>query len=86
MCLTSFGDVSTELLALAHCRDDAVVDKGVEAPKPCLSPVETRTLTTAGGLLAAGKASETLRTIFPRPFFSWSLSEENKENIRRTNN
>ena len=35
MCLTSFGDDSTETPSLP-CRDDAVFDKGAAAPKPCL--------------------------------------------------
>ena len=57
MCLTSFGDDSTEHPALPCCRDDAMVGRGAEAPKPCLSPVEMLTLTPAGGLLPAGTAS-----------------------------
>ena len=36
--------------------DDVLVDKGAAAPKQCLSPVEMRKLTAAGGLLPAGKA------------------------------
>ena len=39
------------------CRDDAMVDRGAEAPKPCLSPEEMRTLTAADDLLPAGTAS-----------------------------
>ena len=33
--------------------DGVLVDKGAAAPKPCLSPVEMRTPTAAGGLLPA---------------------------------
>ena len=51
MCLASFGDDSTGPPALPCFRNDALVDKGAVAPKPCLSPVEIRTLTAAGGLL-----------------------------------
>ena len=49
MCLTSFDDDSTESPTLP-CEDNALVDKDAAAPKPCLSPVEMRTLTVAGGL------------------------------------
>ena len=38
-CLTSFGDDSIGPVALSYSRDDALVDKGTAAPKPCLSPV-----------------------------------------------
>ena len=69
MYMASFGDGSTKPLALPYCRDDALVDKGAAAPKPCLSSVEMRTLTTAGGLLPAGTASIAMRTIFLRSFF-----------------
>ena len=69
MCLTSFGDDSTEPPALP-CMDDAMIDKGAEAPKPRLSPVEMHTLTAAGGLLPTGTASTARRTVFPRSLFS----------------
>ena len=61
---TSFG-MTAEPSAVPH-RDDILVDKSTAAPKPCLSPVEMRKLTTAGGLLPAGTASTARRTIFPR--------------------
>ena len=68
-------------------RDDVLVDKGASAPKPCLSPVEMRTLTAAGDLLPAGTASTTMKTIFSRSIFSWSLDEETeKKSTSRTNN
>ena len=38
MCLTSFDDDFIEPPTLL-CRDDALIDKGAEAPKACLSPV-----------------------------------------------
>ena len=70
MCLTSFGDDSTEPPALPPCRDDAMVDKDAAASKTYLSPVEMRTATAAGDLLPAGIASTALRTIFSRPLLS----------------
>ena len=75
MCLTSFGDDCTEPPALPY-RDDAIVDKGAAAPKPCLSPVEMRTLTAAGGLLPAGTASTATRTIFHQPPLWFCPTEE----------
>ena len=66
-------------------RDDALVDKGAKAPKPCLSPVHMCTLTTAGGLLPVGTTATAMRTIFPRPLFTWSLGEESKKRTGRTN-
>ena len=63
---TSFGKI-VEPSALLIGRDDALVDKGAEAPKPCFSPVEMRTPTTASGLLLTGTGSTTLRTTFPLP-------------------
>ena len=84
MCLTSFGDDSAKPPALL-CKDDALVNKGAEAPKPCLSPVKMRKLTAAGGLMPAGTSSIAMRTIFARPFFSWSLGEETEKSISRTN-
>ena len=65
MCLTSFGDDSTEPPALPRCRDDTMIDKGADAPKPCLSPGETRTLSVAGGLRPVDTASTAMRAIFP---------------------
>ena len=84
MCLISFGDDSTEPSALP-CRDDAMVDKDAEAPKLCLSPVEIRTPTAAGGLFPAGTASTAMRTIFFRPLPSWALGEETNERTNRAN-
>ena len=80
MCLTSFGDDSSEPPALS-CKDGALVDKGAEVPKPCLSHVEMRTPPVAGGLLPAGTASTAMRNIFSWPLFSWALGEETKEKI-----
>ena len=63
---------------------NALIDKGAEAPKSCLSPGEMRTKASAGGLLPAGTASTVMRAIFPRPFFSWSLGEDTKERTGQT--
>ena len=66
---TSFG-MTVEPPALPR-RDDVLVDKGAEAPKPHLPPVEVRMLpSAAGGLLPAGTALTAMSTTFPRPFFS----------------
>ena len=64
MCLTSFGDDSTGPPTLSCSRDNALVDNGAAAPKLCLSPLEMRTPTAAGGLLPAGIASTASRTTF----------------------
>ena len=48
--LTSFDDDSIGSPALPCSRNDALVDEGSAAPKPCLSPVEMRTRTAAGGI------------------------------------
>ena len=85
MCLASFGDDSTKLWFSLIAGITPLVDKEAAAPKPCLSSVEMRTLTTAGGLLPAGTASIATRTIFPRFSFSWSLGEI-KKSTSRTNN
>ena len=66
--------------------NDVLVNKGAAAPKPCLSPVEMRTPTVAGGFLPAGIASSAIRTIFSRPLSFWILGEEAKEITSRTNN
>ena len=59
--LTSF-DVKAEPLALP-CSDDVLVENGAAAPKSCLSPLEMRTPTTAGGLPLLGKTSTAKNTI-----------------------
>ena len=75
MCLTSFGDDSAGPLALPH-REDALVDKGLAAPKSCLSPVEMRTLTAAGDFLATGEASTTTRITFYQLSLRFCPTEE----------
>ena len=49
------------------CWDDVLVAKAAAAPKPRLSPVEMRTLTVAGGLIPANKASIATRIIYYQP-------------------
>ena len=56
--LTSFGTIAKPLVkAPEKFIDDALVHKGAEASKPCLSPVKMHTPVAAGGLLPAGTAS-----------------------------
>ena len=83
ICLSSFGDDSTGPSTLPCSRDDALVDNGAAAPKPCLSPVEICTRTVAGGLLSAGTASTATRTTFHQPLLRFCLTEEN--NLRTSN-
>ena len=86
MCLTSCGNDSTVPFTLPRCMGDAMVDKGAEEQTPCLLPMERRTLTAAGGLLPVGTASTAMRTIFLRPQFFLSFSEETKKSTTRTTN
>ena len=51
MRLTSLADDSTEPPAPEKSIGNTLVDEGAEVPKPCLSPVEMRTPTAAGGLI-----------------------------------
>ena len=81
MCSTSFG-MKAKPSALPR-RDEVLVDKGAAAPKPCLSPVEMRTRTAAGGLRSAGTVSTATMTIFHQPPLWFCLTEEIKS---RTSN
>ena len=71
---TSFG-MKAEPPVLPR-RDGVLVDKGAAAPKPCLSPAEMRTLTTAGDLLLAGKASIATRIIFYESYIWFCQTED----------
>ena len=85
--LNSFGMIA-ELLLMApkKCIGDAVVNKGTEAPKPHLLPVEVRMLSSAaGGLTPAGTTFISTRVIFPPPPPFWSLGEKTKKRTGRTN-
>ena len=84
-CLTSFGNDSTVPPALPCPRDDILVDNGAAVPKPCFLPTKMRTRTASSGLLPTDTASTAMRTIFPRPFFSWSLGETKKRTSRINN-
>ena len=59
---TTFG-VKAEPPALP-CRGDVSVENAAAAPKSCLSPLEMRTPTAAGGLLPTGKTSTATRTTY----------------------
>ena len=72
--LTSFG-LEVEPPALPRW-DDVLIDKGTAVPKPCLSPVGMRTLTAAGGLLPAGKASTATRITYYQPRIWFCPTEE----------
>ena len=68
--LTEFGMIAEPFsMTLEKCIGDALINEGAQAPKPHLPPVEVRMLLlAAGGLLPAGTASTTMRTIFlPTP-------------------
>ena len=72
---TSFG-VKAKLPALPR-RDDVLVENGAAAPKSCLSPLEMRTPTAAGGLVPTGKIStETMTILHPLPL--WFCPTEDK--------
>ena len=85
--MTSFGVIDELLLMAAEkCIGDVLVNKGAEAPKPHLPPMEMRMLSSAAdGLLPADTASTAIRAIFPPPLFSWSLGEKVKERTDQTN-
>ena len=76
MCSTSFGGDSTGPLALPCSGDDALVRKGAAAPKSCVSPLEMRTISAAGGLLPTAKPSTATKTIFDHPTLWLCLTEE----------
>ena len=76
ICLASIGEDYTGPPAHPCTRDNALVDNGAAAPKPCLSPVEMRTLTAAGGLLSASKASTATRIAYCQPRLWFCPTEE----------
>ena len=59
---TSLGDAGPP--AFPCSRDDVLVGNGVAAPKSCLSHLEMRTPTAAGGLFPACTTSTATRTTF----------------------
>ena len=82
ICLASSGKGYTGPPAHPRARDDALVGNGAAAPKQCLSPMEMRTLTAAGGLLPAGKASTATRITYYQPCLWFCSTEET--NSKRT--
>ena len=76
--LASFGNLPKPPV-LPEFIDNDLVDEGAEAPKPCLSPMEMRTLKPTGDLLLARSASVTLRAVVPSPPFSWSFCEKTEK-------
>ena len=72
----SFGDDFNGPPTLPCSRDDALVCKGAATPKSCLSPLEMRTPTAAGGLLPVDTASTATRTTFDQPSLWFCPTEE----------
>ena len=73
---TSFG--KKDKPPTLPCRNDVLVDNGAAAPKSCLSPLEMRTLTAAGGLLPTGKVSTATMAIFQQLPLWFCLTKEIK--------
>ena len=74
MYATTFG-VKVEPPALP-CRDNVLAENGAAAPKSCLSYLEMRSPTAAGGLLPAGMATTATRTTFHQLPLWFCLAEE----------
>ena len=76
---TSFG-MKAELPAFP-CRDDVQVENDDSWPKSCLSSVNMRKPTPAGGLLHAGSAStnKAQGTNFPPHLLPWNFLETSEE-------
>ena len=72
----TFGE-NVEPPALS-CRGGVVIENGTAAPKSCLSPLEMRTTTAAGGLLPNGKTFTATWTTFDQPTLWFRLAEEKK--------
>ena len=73
---TTFGE-KVEPPALP-CRDDVSVENGAAAPKSCLSPLEMRTTSAAGGMLPTGKTTTATWAIFDQPTVWFCLTEAKK--------
>ena len=71
---TTFGE-KVEPPALP-CMDAVVVENGAVAPRSCLSLLEMRSLTAAGGLLPTGKITLATWTTFDQPTLWFCLAEE----------
>ena len=59
--------------------DDVLVENGALSPKSCLSPLEMRTPTAAGGLLPTGKTSTATKITFNEPLLRFCLTEETNQ-------
>ena len=77
---TTFGE-KVEPPALP-CRDDVSVENAGAAPKSCLSPLERRTTTAAGGLLSTGKTSIATWITFNQPTLWFCLTEEKNRGLQ----
>ena len=67
------------------CTDGVVVENSVAAPKSCLSPLEMRSPTAAGGLLPTDKVSIVTRTTYNQPpirLYSTGETNSKKTNLR----
>ena len=80
---TSFGNDFTGLPVVPCSRDDALVGNGAAVPKSCLSLLNIRTPTAAGGLLSAYTVSTTTRTTFYQPPLRFCSTEGT--NLRTSN-
>ena len=58
------------------CRENVLVEDDATAPKSCLSSLEMRTTTAAGGLLPTGKTSRATETNFNQPPLRFCSTEE----------
>ena len=76
ICSTIFGMKAKP--PVLPCRGDALVENDAATPKLCLSPLEMRTTTAAGGLLSTSKTSTATRTPFDQPTLGFCLIEEKK--------
>ena len=75
---TSFG-MMAEPPALS-CRDDVVFESDDAAPKSCLSSLEMRSPTAAGGLVPIGETSTATETTANKPLFQlYSTERENSK-------
>ena len=71
---TSFA-VKAEPPALP-CRDDVVVESGDAVPESCLSSLEVRSSTAAGGLVTTGEASTATKTPSNEPLLRFYATGE----------
>ena len=58
------------------CREDVLVEDGATAPKSCISSLEMRSPTAAGGLVPTGEASTATETTPNEPLLRFYATEE----------